>query len=216
VPDGAGSGETMVRMVSQPCRPHAVVARFVVIYGSTRSDRQGIRAARFLVRKLEERGHEVDLLDPLGIDMPFLDHMYKEYDEGEAPAWMQDVHERLDAADGFVVCSAEYNHSVPAPLKNLIDHFQQEYFFKAAGIATYSAGPFAGQRVATHWRAVLGELGMYTCSIMFGVSKVQDAFEEDGSPVEEAYDRRVKRFLDELEWLTDALKAKRKKDGAPY
>lgn len=191
------------------------LVRFAVLYGSTRQARQGIGAARFMVRMLQQRGHQVDLLDACTIEMPFLDRMHKEFPDGEAPEWMEEVHRVLSAADGLVVVSAEYNHSVPPALKNLMDHFQPEYNFKAAGIVTYSTGPFAGQRVAPHWRAILGELGMYSCSIMFGVSKVGSAFETDGTAIEEAYERRVRRFLDELEWLTDALKAKRAQ-GTPW
>jgi len=39
---------------------------------------------------------------------------------------MQRVGEIFDAADGFVIVSAEYNHSIPAALKNLLDHYQSE------------------------------------------------------------------------------------------
>lgn len=192
--------------------------RFAVLYGSTRSDRQGIKAARFIVRHLQARDHDVTLLDACHLDLPMLDRMHKEYSEGEAPRDMQWAHEVLEAAEGYVVVSGEYNHSIPPGLKNLIDHYQREYFFKPAGICTYSAGPFAGARVSVHLRAILGELGMTTPSVMFGISKVGSAFTEDGEDASEdgSWDRRVQRFLDELEWHTDALRAKRERDGTPY
>jgi len=50
-----------------------------VIYGSVRTSRQGIKGARFLVKKLEERGHNVTLIDPMEYKLPLLDKMYKEY-----------------------------------------------------------------------------------------------------------------------------------------
>ena len=112
-----------------------------VIYGSARQGRQGIKAARFVVRKLEERGHTVTLVDSLEHQLPLLDLMYKEYDEGTAPKAMETVGEILKTADGFIVVSAEYNHSIPAALKNLLDHFQSEYLYKPSAIVTYSAGP---------------------------------------------------------------------------
>ena len=188
------------------------MARMVVFYGSVRQKRQGIKAARFIVNHLEKRGHDVTLLDAKEIDPPLLDKMYKEYDK--APEWMERTHNTIDEAEGFVFVSGEYNHGIPPGLKNLIDHFQKEYHFKPAGICTYSAGPFGGVRAAVHMRAVLGELGMVTCSIMFPISKVQD-FKEDGTPGDGAYERRVQRFLDELEWYVDALKPAREK-GTPF
>ncbi len=190
--------------------------KFAVLYGSTRSQRQGIKAARFMVRALEERGHQVTLLDALELDLPFLDKMYKEHEEGEAPAGMQQAHEVLIAADGIVVVGGEWNHSIPPGLKNMLDHFQSEYHGKPAGIVTYSAGPFGGVRAAPHYRVILGELGMVTTSIMFAVSKVGPSFEEDGTDATGDYTRRVGRFLDELEWYTDALRVKREKDGGPF
>lgn len=185
--------------------------RFAVLYGSYRSERHGIRAARFLVRQLEARGHDVTLLDAQELDLPMLDRMWKEYDEGEAPDAMQHAHEVLEAADGFIVVGGEWNHSVPPGLKNLIDHFQSEYFYKPAGIATYSAGPFGGARAAPHYRAILGELGMVTVSIMFAISQVGRSFDEDGADAtdDKRYERRVERFLNELEWYADALRKAR-------
>ena len=88
--------------------------RTVVIYGSARRDRQGIKAARFIVRQLEKRGHDVTLVDSQEYNLPLLDLMYKEYAPGKAPRAMQKVAEILGAADGFIIVSAEYNHSIPA------------------------------------------------------------------------------------------------------
>lgn len=187
--------------------------RFAVLYGSTRRHRQGIKAARFMVQQLEARGHDVTLLDAKHLELPLLDLMHKEYGEdtpnGPAPENMQGAHEALEAADGFVVVGGEWNHSVPPGLKNLIDHFQSEYFYKPAGIVTYSAGPFGGVRAAPHYRTILGELGMVTVSIMFAISKIHDAFEEDGSDPDGTYTRRAERFLNELEWYAEALKRQR-------
>jgi NAD(P)H-dependent FMN reductase len=66
-----------------------------------------------------------------------------------------------------------------------------------------------------HLRAILGEVGMVSIPSMFPVSKVQDAFDDDGNAIDGAYVRRIQRFLDELEWYAGALKEARKK-GVPY
>lgn len=184
-----------------------------VIYGSARRDRQGIKAARFIVRKLEERDHAVSLIDSEEYDLPLLDLMYKEYEPGQAPNAMQAIADTLSAADGFVVVSGEYNHSVPAALKNLLDHFQREYLYKPSGIVTYSAGPFGGVRALVNLRAVLGELGTSSIPSAFPISQIQSAFDDEGHAVDEKYDKRVGRFLDEFEWYANALRRARNEDS---
>ena len=180
-----------------------------VIYGSARSARQGIKAAHFVVRKLEERGHDVTLVDSQDYDLPLLDRMYKEYESGTAPEDMQAIAGILAAADGFIIVSAEYNHSIPAALKNLLDHFQSEYLYKPSGIVTYSAGPFGGVRALINLRAILAELGTPSIPSAFPISQVQNVFEADGTPLDAAYDKRITKFLDEFEWYANALRQAR-------
>jgi NAD(P)H-dependent FMN reductase len=185
---------------------HSSKLNTAVIYGSARSGRQGIKAARFVAKKLEERQQAVTLVDSQEHKLPFLDLMYKEFAQGEAPEAMQTVGEILQAADGFVIVSAEYNHSVSAALKNLLDHYQSEYLYKPSGIVTYSAGPFGGVRALVNLRAILAELGTPSIPSALPVSGIRDAFDDDGNALDKAYDERVSKFLDEFEWYENALK----------
>jgi NAD(P)H-dependent FMN reductase len=180
-----------------------------VIYGSVRQARQGIKAARFIVKQLEQRGHEVTLLDVLEYQLPLLDRMYKEFKDGSAPPAMTEVAEVLSAADGFVIVSGEYNHSIPAALKNLLDHYQSEYHYKPSGIVTYSAGPFGGVRALINLRAILAELGTSSIPTSFPISHIHSAFDEHGKALQSSYEERVVRFLDEFEWYTQALRRAR-------
>lgn len=191
------------------------MATISIFYGSVRSNRQGIKAARFIEKKLRERNHNVHLIDPIEYEFPMLDRMYKEYGEGEAPEVIETVAGLLKDSDGFVVVSGEYNHSIPPALKNILDHYQKEYFFKPSALVTYSAGSFGGVRAGVHLRAVCGELGMPSISSMLPIPKVQDAFEEDGTPKDEAYHRRAERFLNEFDWYLEAFMTQRK-NGTPY
>lgn len=186
-----------------------------VIYGSVRAERQGIKAARFVVNQLKKRGHKVTLVDPLVYKLPLLDKMYKEYEKGKAPKIMEKLASILRKADAYVIVSGEYNHSVPAALKNLIDHFMNEYFFKPSAIVSYSVGPFGGVRAAMHLRAILPEVGMPSIPTVFAISRVQNSFDEKGKALDKAYERRIVKFLDELEWYARAFRAERKK-GVPY
>jgi NAD(P)H-dependent FMN reductase len=186
-----------------------------LIYGSVRTERQGIKAARYLRKKLMDRDHHVDLIDPLEYKLPFLDKMYKEYESGRAPENIQKIADIFTAADGFVVVTGEYNHSLPPALKNILDHFQSEYLFKPSAIASYSAGMFGGMRVAVHLRAVLAELGMPSISSILPFPKVQDALDENDQPTNRFIEPSANRFLDELEWYMKAMKRQRQ-DGTPF
>ena len=188
---------------------------FVVLYGSVRSERQGIKYARFLEAQLRTRGHAVTLVDPLHYRLPLLDKMYKEYPAGAAPAPLPELAEIIKAADGFLIVSGEYNHGIPPALKNMLDHFLEEWFWRPSAIACYSAGSFGGVRAAMQLRATLAELGMPSIPSLQPMPKVQDHFDDDGSPRDPAQVRRVSRFLDEFEWYARALKGAREQ-GVPY
>ena len=188
---------------------------FVVLVGSVRSDRKGIRAARFVERSLVERGHTVSLVDPVELKLPLLDRMYKEYAHGEAPAALEGLATLYRAADAFVVVSGEYNHSIPPALSNLLDHFLEEYFFRPSAIVCYSAGAFGGVRAAMQLRAMLGELGMPSISSIFPIPRIQAALEENGAVKDSTLDRRFARFAAELEWYAGALHDARA-TGVPY
>lgn len=190
--------------------------RIAVIYGSVRHHREGVKAARFVKNKVEERGQIVDFVDAKDYDLPLLDNMYKEFTaDNPAPERVEKLAEVMRQAEGYIVVSGEYNHSLPPGLKNLLDHFQSEYLFKPSAIACYSAGIFGGVRAAVHLRAVLAELGTPTISSLFPVPWVQNAFDEEGTPHDEAYHDRIKGFLDEFEWYVGALKEARKA-GKPF
>lgn len=187
----------------------------VVLLGSVRSDRKGLRVARYVERQFTDRGHAVTLVDPQERQLPLLDRMYKEYPKGSAPEVLEGLATLYRAADAFVVVSAEYNHSIPPALSNLLDHFLEEYFWRPSAIACYSAGAFGGVRAAMQLRAMLCELGMPSISSLFPVPHVEQTFSEAGDPSDAAIDRRFRRFAAELEWYAEALQARRA-GGVPY
>ena len=122
---------------------------------------------------------------------------------------MESAGKILDAADGFIIVSAEYNHSISAASKNLLDHYQSEYLYKPSGMVTYSAGPFGGVRALVNLRAILAELGTSSIPSSFPVSHIHTSFDDDGNPLDQAYDERVIKFLDEFEWYAHAMKGAR-------
>jgi len=185
--------------------------KLVVFYGSVRSHRQGIRAARFIVNTCRARGHDVSLIDPIEYPLPLLDRMYKEYEAADAPELLQRMARLIVAADAYIVVSGEYNHTVPPALSNLLDHFLEEYFWKPSAIVCYSAGSFGGVRAAMTLRCLLAELGMSSIPSLLPIPRVQSAFDEAGQPLDEAWNQRAGKFLTELEWYAGAMKASRER-----
>jgi NAD(P)H-dependent FMN reductase len=193
--------------------------RILVLYGSYRSDRQGIRLADYLVRAFRERGAEVELIDAKAIGLPMLDRMYKEYPAGEAPAPLEALAAKIRAADAFVFVTGEYNWGVQPGLKNLTDHFLEEWFWRPAAVASYSAGRFAGARAALSWHGTLSEMGMVVISSSLAVGGIAHALDADASPTGEggaALERAFPRFADDLAWWAEAARAQRERKAPPY
>ncbi len=191
----------------------------LVFYGSYRRDRQGIKLARWLVDAIDARGDRAELIDAKAVDLPMLDRMYKEYPKGEAPAAMEELAGKLRAADGFLFVTGEYNWGPQPGLKNLTDHFLEEWFWRPAAIACYSAGSFAGVRAMMGWRDILGEMGMAVISSILPVARIGKTFDAEGRPAGDEgkqLERLFPRFAEDLNWWIDAAKAQRAKVDPPY
>ena len=186
-----------------------------VLLGSVRRDRVGTRAARLVVRELERRGHAAHLVDPLELQLPLLDRMYKEHPIGEAPEQLERLATLYRGVDGFLVVSGEYNHGIPPALKNLLDHFLEEYFWRPSGIVCYSVGSFGGVRAAMQLRMTLAELGMPSISSLLPIPRIAETIDVDGNAAHPATEKSMNRFLDEFVWHARALAAARA-DGTPY
>ncbi len=186
-----------------------------ILYGSVREDREGIKVAKFLEKKLVRREVKIHFIDPLDYKLPFLDKMYKEYSAGKAPEAMETLANKFKGSDGFLIVTGEYNHSIPPALKNLLDHFQTEYLLKPSAIASYSVGPFGGVRSAVHLRAILGELGMPSISTMLPFPGISNLFDSELKPKNDITEPATDRFLDEFQWYVEALNNQREK-GLPF
>jgi NAD(P)H-dependent FMN reductase len=193
--------------------------RILVFYGSYRSDRMGIRLAQFVVGGLRSRGEDAELIDARAVGLPMLDRMYKEYPRGTAPPALEKLAGQIRDADGFVFITGEYNWGVQPGLKNLTDHFLEEWFWRPAAIASYSAGRLSGARAATAWHGTLSEMGMVVTSSTIAVGQIAQTLSADGKPLGEggkALEHAFPRFADDLTWWMEAAKAQRDRKKPPY
>jgi NAD(P)H-dependent FMN reductase len=193
--------------------------RILAFYGSYRSDRLGIRLAQFVVEGLRGRGDDVELIDAKAVGLPMLDRMYKEYPKGQAPVALEKLAAKIRGADGFVFITGEYNWGIQPGLKNLTDHFLEEWFWRPAAIASYSAGRFAGARAALAWHGTLSEMGMVVISSTIAVGPISQTLSVDGKPLGEggkALEQAFLRFADDLAWWIEAAKLQRARKAPPY
>src|SRR3977135_2139265 len=168
--------------------------RILVFYGSYRSDRMGFRLANFVVAGLRGRGDDAELIDAKAVGLPMLDRMYKEHPKGEAPAALEKLAGQIRAADGFVFITGEYNWGVQPGLKNLTDHFLEEWFSRPAAIASYSAARCSGVRSGIIWQGTLSEMGMVVISSTLAVGPIAHTLSTSGEPIGEAGQALQKAF----------------------
>jgi NAD(P)H-dependent FMN reductase len=186
-----------------------------VLLGSVRPERQALRAGRMVAEALKVAGHEAVIVDPLELRLPLLERTYSEYEKGEAPAGLDGLAALYRRADGFVIVSGEYNHGIPPALKNLLDYFLEEYFWRPSGIVCYSSGQFGGVRAAMQLRMTLGELGMPSIPTLLPIPRIAQALDEAGRPRQEWLASALTDFLAEFTWYARALKQGRA-GGTPY
>jgi NAD(P)H-dependent FMN reductase len=188
-------------------------ARLGVVLGSTRPGRRGDVVASWLMdvgraHLQPYRGHvTLELLDLAQFGLPVLDEpepaAFGRYARLHTHRWAS----AIDACDGFVFVTPEYNRSLPGALKNAIDYLFAEWHDKAAGFVGY--GVAGGVRAVEHLRQVLGELRVATVRTHVALSLAEDLSGEPIGPrprqVEDA-----QRMLDELLTWTGALQAVRR------
>jgi NAD(P)H-dependent FMN reductase len=192
---------------------------YLVFYGSYRADRVGIRLARYLVSAFAARGDLAELIDAREVGLPMLDRMYKEYPKGKAPEALETLAGKIRRADGFVFVTGEYNWGVQPGLKNLTDHFLEEWFWRPAAIASYSAGRLAGARSNLIWHGTLSEMGMVVISSTVTVGQAAAALDEAGTPTGEggaALAGAFPNFAADLAWWAEAAQKQRAQQPPPY
>lgn len=178
--------------------------------------RLGVRVAEAALECLKARyeDHEVELVDPL--DYP-LDTVFKPhfaYPQSQVPAALHQLAAKIEGADGFIMVSPEYNHSMSPALANLLNHFGSSLFaYKPSAIVTYSAGQWGGMRAAVGMRTFLSELGCLPVSAMIHVPRAQEVFAADGSlqarTDEASWFDYFGRTFNQLIWWGQAAKEQR-------
>ncbi|NJR61430.1 MAG: NAD(P)H-dependent oxidoreductase [Cyanobacteria bacterium CRU_2_1] len=171
-----------------------------VILGTPRQGRQSEFVAQFIVEQISTREDiETELIDirTLAIATD---------DAGESIKNPQ-FSAMMERADGLIIVVPEYNHGYPGLLKHVLDTCLKEYIHKAVGLCGVSAGPFGGTRVIQNLLPVMRELGLMTIFYDLNFGNVQTLFDESGNLIDKpTYIRRMKRFMEELVWMSTVLR----------
>ena len=191
--------------------------RIGVIIGSIRPNRFGDKPAGWIHEHAKARGDiEVELIDLADYPLPLFDapasDLWMPTPNPEAARWQR----KLDAFDGYIFVTAEYNRSIPGALKNAIDWAYKPFNRKAAAFVGY--GSVGAARAVEHLRNIMVELqvapvrqgihigGSEFASIAFTGQKTWD-------DVKGEFDPFVPDLLDNLVWWTNATRRARAADA---
>lgn len=164
--------------------------KFLLFLGTVRNStppkpaRLGERVAKACLESFlsQHSGHEIELVDALDYPLEPVFKPHFSYSQAKVPPKLDELAQKIALADGYIMVSPEYNHSMSPALSNLLNHFGSSLFsYKPSAIMTYSAGQWGGMRAAIGMRTFLSELGCLPVSSMIHVPKAQNVFGEDGN-----------------------------------
>ncbi|MER5563110.1 NAD(P)H-dependent oxidoreductase [Streptomyces sp. NPDC002506] len=186
--------------------------KLTVVIGSNREGRFApVVADWFLARAREHHGLDIEVLDLADTELPTA--LSRDPSPAVA-AQLSVITPKLADADAFVVITPEYNHSFPAPLKNLIDWHFAQWQAKPVGFVSYG-GISGGLRAVEQLRQVFAELHAVTVRDTVSFPHVHGLFDEDGEHREPSQaDAAVKKMLDQVAWWAWALRDAKK--ARPY
>ncbi|MBN6050472.1 NAD(P)H-dependent oxidoreductase [Nonomuraea sp. RK-328] len=149
-----------------------------IIVGSTRPSRRSAVTARWVAeaaarhRAVTAGAAAFEVVDLAEYGLPMLDEpapaLFGDYQHPHTHRWAETV----ASFDGFVFVTPEYNHSIPAALKNAIDFLYAEWANKAAGFVSH--GVHGGVRAVEHLRQVMTEVGVANVRTQVALSAFTD------------------------------------------
>jgi NAD(P)H-dependent FMN reductase len=182
-----------------------------IIISTTRDSRFGDQPAKWVQELANRRGDaQFEIVDLKDYPLPF-------FEEAVSPAYQTPKNEvaqrwakKIDEFDGYIFVTAEYNHSVPAVLKNALDYVYREFNRKPAGFIGY--GGSGGARAVQQLRLILAQFQVASVSSAVHIGFAEMTALRSGEKKFADYphlDASADAMLNDLLWWTRALKAAR-------
>ena len=187
-----------------------------IIVGSTRDGRAADRVTPWVIRHARAlAAYDVELLDLREWNLPMFAETAGTIGDFADPSYSQPLirkwNHTVRAADAVVIITPEYNHSVPAVLKNALDSLFFSYALrnKPVALVGYSAGQVGGARSVEHLAHILIEAEAVPLRNTVLIPAVHQAFDESGDPVNPATDHALTVLFEDLHWWAEVLTAAR-------
>ena len=189
---------------------NSTMIKIAIIIGSTRPNRVGEAVGRWTYDLARARSDaQFELIDLKDVNLPLLDEpvppSMNQYSKPHTKSWSA----RIDAFDGFVFVTPEYNHSTCAALKNAIDYLYREWNNKAAGFVGY--GSAGGVRAVEHLRLIMAEVQVATVRGQVMLSLATDFENYSVFRPAATHTKALNGMLDQLVAWAGALQPLRKK-----
>lgn len=181
------------------------MSTLMIIVGSVRPGRVGLPVAEWVRDEAAGRGgFDIDFVDLAELALPFMDEpnhpSLGQYTKPHTLRWS----ERVAAADAFVFVTPEYNHSYSPVLKNAFDYLNKEWWRKAVAFVSYG-GVSGGSRGVAAFDIVIGTVGLTKTAINVEIPFVKNFIVDERFVPTEKETAVLRRMLDEVVSLTDAL-----------
>ncbi|WP_285575445.1 bifunctional NAD(P)H-dependent oxidoreductase/GNAT family N-acetyltransferase [Actinoallomurus iriomotensis] len=192
------------------------MVRVLVLVCSTRPGALGRTVGEWVIETITPRALELGVeLVPVALgdlDLPFLDE-----EQHPSSGVYRHEHTRrwsaiVDAADGFIVVTPEYNYGMPATLKNALDYLSREWAWKPVGFVSYG-NTSAGTRSVQHAKQVVTTLRLVPLGATVAI-RIGDATQNGTLRPDTALARAAVGVLDELVRVANALRPMRERSAA--
>jgi NAD(P)H-dependent FMN reductase len=185
-----------------------------VVISTTRAARFGHKPAQWIRDIAAQRDDmEIEIVDLRDFPMPFFDEVASNAWVPSQNAVAQQWQQTVGGFDGYIFVTAEYNHGLPAALKNALDYAYPEWNKKAAGFVGY--GSVGGARAIEQLRLVAAELQLVTVRTGVYIQGADFmAVWKDGKDLKDIgyLEAGAKDMLGQLAWWAKALKVARDQD----
>jgi len=177
-----------------------------IVSSSVRNGRNSHRVALYLQHYIKENKlAESEIIDLRDYKFPVFDERLKL--QKDPTKMMIQFAEKIKSSDGVIIVTPEYNGSIPASLKNVIDFLYDEWDHKPIAISTVSSGLFGGSQALITLQFVLWKMHAWTVPATLPIANVAESFDKEGVAADQdVMNKLTSIFMHELLWCIEANK----------